>query len=139
MQIYTYMFPLQSGDILKSDTRSPVLSRKSFICAKSGPSHACSFPVPAIAVRNCKNTRNCSLRCNYVSSSISNVESISKPAYPVVSSSDSVKINVSKSLKSIPTDSHSIDSSASTLYVVSRRNIHRKRKLCKSNRFIVFQ
>ena len=48
-------------------------------------------------VRNCKNIRNHSIRCNSVSSSSSKVQSISKPAYPVVSPSDSV-INVSKSV-----------------------------------------
>ena len=49
-----YMFPLQSDDIFRSDTRSPVLLRKSLVCATSGPSHACSSPVPPIAVRNVK-------------------------------------------------------------------------------------
>ena len=33
-----YMFPLQSNDIFKSDTGSPVLSCKSFVCTTSGPS-----------------------------------------------------------------------------------------------------
>ena len=120
-----YMFPLQSDDI-QSDTRSPVLSRKSFVCIISVPSHACSSPVPPIAVRNCKNICNRSIRCISVSSSSSNVESISEPAYPVVSSSYSVT-NISKSLKFTLTNSHSIDSG-----VVSHCNIHRKRKLHES-------
>ena len=85
---------------------------------------------PSIAVHNCKNISNHSIRCNSVSSSRSNVESVN-PAYNVVSLSDSV-INVSKSLKSTSTHSHSIDSSMSTFRVVFRRNIHRKRKLRKS-------
>ena len=38
-----YMFPLKSDDIFRFDTRSPALSRKSFVCATSGPSHACFF------------------------------------------------------------------------------------------------
>ena len=67
---------------------------------------------------------------NSVSSS-SNVEGISKPAYPVVSSSDSV-INVSKSLKPTSIHSHSIGSSTSMFRVVSRRNIHCEHKFCKS-------
>ena len=67
---------------------------------------------------------------NSVSSS-SNVEGISKPTYPVVSSFDSV-INVSKSLKSTPIHSHSIGSSTSTFRIVSRRNIHCELKLRKS-------
>ena len=41
-----YIFPLQSDDILKCDTRSSILPRKSYICTKSGPSYACSFSVP---------------------------------------------------------------------------------------------
>ena len=45
-----YMFPLKSGYIFRSDTRSPVLSRKSFVCATSGSSHARFSPVPSIAV-----------------------------------------------------------------------------------------
>ena len=77
-----YMFPFQSDNIFRSDTRSPVLSRKSFVFATSGPLHACSSPVPPIAVRNCKNISNCSI-CS-VSLSISNVDRVSKPAYPVV-------------------------------------------------------
>ena len=51
-------------------------------------SHVCSSPVPLIAVRNCKNIRNCSVRCNSVSSSSSNVHRVSKHAYTVVSLSD---------------------------------------------------
>ena len=52
-----YMFPLQSDNIFKPDTRSPVFSRKSFVCATSVSSHACSSSVPSIAVSasNCKN------------------------------------------------------------------------------------
>ena len=49
-----YFFPFKSDGIFRSDTRSPVLSRKSFVCATSGPSRACFSPVPPIAVRNCK-------------------------------------------------------------------------------------
>ena len=60
---------------------------------------------------------------------------VGKPAYPVVSSSDSVT-SISKSLKFTPTYSHSIDSSTSTFRVVSRGNIHRKRKLRKSSSFV---
>ena len=125
------MFPLQSDDIFRSDASSPVLSRKSFVCATSGQSPACSSHIPPIAVRSCKNIRNRSIRCNFVCSSSSNVDRVSKPAYPVVSSSDSVT-NVSKSLKFTSTNSHYIDSSTSTFRVVSHRNIHRKRKLRKS-------
>ena len=52
-----YMFPLQSDNVFKPDTRSPVLSRKPFVCTTSVPSHACSSSVPTIAVpaSNCKN------------------------------------------------------------------------------------
>ena len=125
------MFPLQSDDIFRSDTTSPVLSRKSFACATSGLSHAYLSPVPPIAVRNCKNIRNCSIRCNSVSSSNSNIDRVSKPESLAVSSSDSVT-NISKSFKFTPTDSYSIDSSTSTFRVVSYRNIHRKLKLHKS-------
>ena len=49
------MLPLQSDDIF--NTRSPVLSRKPFVCTTSGPSHACLSPFPPVAVRNCKNIR----------------------------------------------------------------------------------
>ena len=126
-----YMFPLQSDDIFRSNTRSPVLSRKSFVGETSGLSRACSSHVPPIAVRNCKNIRNRFIRCNSVSLSSSNVDRVSKPAYPVVSSSDSVN-NISKSLKFTSTNSYSIDSITSTLRVVNHRNIHRKRKLRKS-------
>ena len=94
-----YMFPLQSDNIFRSDTRSPVLSRKSFVFATSGPLHACSFLVPPIAVHNCKNICSCSI-CS-VSLSISNVDRVSKPAYPVVSSTDSVTISVNL-LNSLP-------------------------------------
>ena len=52
------MFPLKSDDIFRSDTRSPVLSRKFFVCATCDPLHACFSPVPRIAVRNCKNICN---------------------------------------------------------------------------------
>ena len=125
------MFPFQSDYLFRSDTRSPVLSRKYFVCATCGLSHAFSSHVPPIAVRNCKNIRSRSIHCNSVSSSSSNVDRVSKPAYPVVSSSDSVT-NISKSLKFTSTNSNSIDSSTSTFLVVSHRNIHRKRKLRKS-------
>ena len=125
------MFPLQSDDIFRSDIRSPVLSRKSFVYTTSGPSHARSPPVPPVALRNCNNIRNRSIRCNFVSSSSSNVDRVIKPAYPVVSSSDSVT-NISKFLKFTPTNSHSFDSSTFALRVVSYRNIHRKRKLHKT-------
>ena len=97
------MFPLKSDEIFRSHTRSPVLSPKSFVCATSFPSHACFSPVPSIVVRNCKNIRNRSVRCNSVWSSSSNVDRVSKPEYPVVSS----------------------------FCVVSHRNIYRKRKLRK--------
>ena len=112
----TYIFPLQSGDIFRSDTRSPVLSRKSFVCATSGPSHACSPHVSHIAARNCKNIRNRSIRYISVSSSNGNVDRVSKTACPVVSSSDSVT-NISKSFKFASNNSHSIDSSTSTFRV----------------------
>ena len=79
-----YIFPLQSDDILKSDIRSPILSRKSFVCTIPGQLHACSSSVPPIAVLTCKNICNHSICCNSVSSSRSNVGSISKPAYPDV-------------------------------------------------------
>ena len=93
------MFPLKSDDIFRSDTRSPALSRKSFVCATSGPSHACFSPVPPIAVRNCKNIRNRSIRRNSVCSSSSYVDR--------VSSSDSVT-NISKSRKFTPSNSQLI-------------------------------
>ena len=109
-------------------SRSPALSRKSFVCITSIPSHESSSSVPPIAVRNCKNIRNCSIRCNSVSSSSCNAGSNGKSAYSVVTPSDSV-INVSKSVKCITTHSHSIDSSTSTFRVVSYHNIRRKRKL----------
>ena len=115
------MLPLQSDDIFRSDIRSPVLSRKSFVFT-SDPSHARSSLFPPIALRNCKNIRNLSLSCNSVSSSSINVDRVSKPEHPVVSSSDSVA-NISKSLKFTPTNSHSFDSSTSTFRVVSHRNI----------------
>ena len=129
------MFPLKSDDIFRSDTRSPVLSRKFFVCATSGPSHACFSPVHPIAVPNCKNIRNRSIRCNSVSSSSSYVDRVSKPAYIVVSSSDSVR-NISNSRKFTPSNSHSVDSSTSSFHVVIHCNIHRKRKLCKSSSFV---
>ena len=91
------MFPFQSDDIFKFDISSPVLSRKSFVCTTSGPSHARSPPSPPIALCNCKNIRNRSIRCISVSSSSSNIDRVSKPAYPVISSSDSVT-NISKFL-----------------------------------------
>ena len=122
------MFPLQPDDIFKSETRSSVLSGKSFVCIMSGPSHACLSPVPRIAVHNCKNICNHSIWCNYISLSSTNVESISKPAHFVNSSSDSVKY-ISKSLKFTPTNSHSINSSTSMFHFVSQCNVHRKCKL----------
>ena len=122
------MFPLQSGFTFMSDTRSPVLSHKSFVCTTSDPSDACLSPATAITVLNCKNIHNCSVSSNSVSLSSSNVESIRKPAYPVVSSSDII-INISRShSKSTPTNSNSID--FSTFCVVSHQNIHYKCKLC---------
>ena len=66
------MFPFKADDIFRSDTRSPVLSRKFFVCATCGPLHACFSPVPPIAVHNCKNICNRSIRCNSVCSSCSN-------------------------------------------------------------------
>ena len=108
--------------------RSPVFSRKSFVCATSVPTHACFCLVPPTAVRNCKNILNRSIRCNSVRSSSSNFDRVSKLDYPVVSSSDSVT-NISKFT---PSNSHSVDSSKSSFRVVSHRNIHRKRKLPKS-------
>ena len=80
-----YIFPLQSDDISKSDIRSPILSRKSFVCTIPGQLHACSSSVPPIAVLTCTNICNHSICCNSVSLSRSNVRSISKPAYPAVS------------------------------------------------------
>ena len=80
-----YIFPPQSDDIFKSDTRSPVFSRKSIVCTTSVPLHACSFPVPPILARNWKNICDSFILRNSVSSSSSNVENINKPAYPVVS------------------------------------------------------
>ena len=59
-----YMFPLNSDDIFRSDTRSPVLSRKSCVCAVSSPLHTYFSPVPPVAVRNCKNICNNSICCN---------------------------------------------------------------------------
>ena len=125
------MFLLKSDDIFKSDTRSPVLSRKSFVCATSGPSHACFSPAPPIAVRNCKNIRNRSICCNSVRLHSSHVDRACKPVYPVVSSSDSVT-NISTSPKFTPRNSNSVDSSISSFRIVSHRNIHFKRKLSKS-------
>ena len=124
------MFLLKSDDIFRSDTRSPVLSRKYFVCATSGLSHACFSSVPYIAVRNCKNIHNCSIRCNRVSSSSSNVSRDTKHEYPAVSSSDSVT-NIYKFLKFTPSNSHSVDSSTSSFLVVNHCNIHRNRKLRK--------
>ena len=79
------MFLLKSDDFFRSDTRSPVLSCKSFVFATFGPSHACFSIVPPIAVRNYKNILNCSIRCSSVRSSNSNVDRVSKPVYPVLS------------------------------------------------------
>ena len=92
------MFPFQSDDIFRSDIRSPVLSRKSFTCTTSGPSHARFSPVSPVALRNYKNIFNCSVHRSSVSSSSSNVDRAIKPAYPVVSSSNNVT-NTSKSFK----------------------------------------
>ena len=128
------MFPLKSDEIFRSDTSYPVLSRKSFVCATTGPSHACFPPIPPIVIRNCKNIRNCSIGYNSVRSSSSNVDRVSKPVYPVVSSSDSVT-NISKSPKLAPSSSHSVDFSTSS-FCVSHRNIHCKRKLRKSSSFV---
>ena len=130
-----YMFPFNSDDIFRSDIRSPVLSRKSFVCATSSPLHTYFSPVPPIAVRNCKNIRNNSICCNSVHLSSNNVDRVSKPVYPVVSSSDSVK-NISKSPKFTPSNSHSVDSSTSSFRVVSHRNIQGKCKLRKSSSFV---
>ena len=52
-----------------------------------------------------------------------------------MSSSDSVR-NISNSPKFTPSNSHSVDSSTSSFHVVIHRNIHRKRKLCKSSSFV---
>ena len=134
MFVYTskaYMFNLKSDDIFRSDTRSRVLSRKSFVCATSVPSHACFSSVPPIGGCNYKNIRNHSIRYNSVRSSSGNVDRVNKHVYPVGSSSDSVK-NISKSSTFTPSNSHSVDSSTSSFRVVSHRNIHRKRKLRKS-------
>ena len=90
------------------NTRSPVLSHKSFVCTTYGPLHACSPPVPPIAIHNYKSICNHSICSSSISSSSTNVESISKPAYLVACSSDSV-INVTKSLKFTLIDSHSVD------------------------------
>ena len=76
-----YMFSLQSDDIFRSDIRSPVLSRKSFVCTTSGPSHARSSPVPPLALRNCKSIFNRSIRCHSLGSSSSNVDRVSKIVY----------------------------------------------------------
>ena len=134
MFVYTskaYMFNLKSDDIFRSDTRSRVLSRKSFVCATSVPSHACFSSVLPIGGCNYKNIRNHSIRYNSVRSSSGNVDRVNKHVYPVGSSSDSVK-NISKSSTFTPSNSHSVDSSTSSFRVVSHRNIHRKRKLRKS-------
>ena len=72
------MFPLQSDDIFRSDTRSPVLSRKSFVCATSGQSRAYFSHAHPIAVRSFKNICNRSIRCNSVSSSSSNIDRVGK-------------------------------------------------------------
>ena len=124
------MFSLKSDYIFRSDTRSPVLLHKSFVCATSGPSHGRFSPVLSIAVRDCKNIHNRSIRCNSVRSSSSNVDRVSKPEYPVVSSADSFA-NISQSLKFTPSNSHSVGSSTSSFLVV-HCNIHRKRKFRKS-------
>ena len=120
------MFPLQSDDIFRSDTRCHLLSCTSFACTTPVPSHACSCPIPPISASNCKN-----IHCHSASSSSRNFDRVSKPAYPIVSSSDSVT-NISRSPKFTSTNSHSINSSISKFRVVSHRNIHRKPKLRKS-------
>ena len=120
-----HVFPLQSDDIFRSDSRSPVFARKSSVCAKSGPSHACSFSFPLFAL--CKEFYNCSVRCNSVSLCSNNVDRVNKPESPIVSSSDGVT-NISKSVKFTPT----IGSSTYLFRVVSHCNIHRKRKLHKN-------
>ena len=125
------MFLLKSGDIFRSDTRSPVLSSKSFDFAAFDRSHGCFSLVPPTAVRNDENILNCSIRCSSVRSSNSNVDRVSKPVYPIVSSYKS-GTNTSKSHKFTPSNSHSVDSSTSSSRVVSHHNIHRKRKLRKN-------
>ena len=111
-----YMFSLKSDDIFRSDTISPVLSRKSFVCATSGPSHACFRPGPPIAAHNCKNIRDRSIRCNSARSSSSNVDRVNKHGYSVISSSDSVT-NIAKSPKFTPSNSHFVDSSTCSVNV----------------------
>ena len=53
-----YMFPLQSDDIFRSDTRCHLLSCKSFACTTPVPPHACSCRIPPISASNCKNIRS---------------------------------------------------------------------------------
>ena len=96
--------------------------------------HTYFSPVPPIAVRNCKNIRNNSICCNSVHLSSNNVDRVSKPVYPVVSSSDSVT-NISKSPKLALSSSHSVDFSTSS-FCVSHLNIYCKRKLRKSSSFV---
>ena len=120
-----HVFPLQSDYIFTSDSRSPVLARKSSVCVKSGPSHACSFSAPPFAL--CKDFCKCSVRCNSLSLCSNNVDRVNKPEYPIVSSADGVT-SISKSLKFTPT----IGSSTYLFRVVSHCNIHRKRKLHKN-------
>ena len=62
----------------ENDCRSSVWSRKLFVCTTSVSLHAYSSPVFLIAGRNCKNIHICSVRCNSVSSSSSNVEILVK-------------------------------------------------------------
>ena len=126
-----YMFPLKSNDIFRSDTRSPVFSRKSFVCATYVPLHACFSPFPPLAVRNCKNIRNRSIRCSSGRSCNSNSDRVSKLDYPFVSSSDSVT-NISKYLKFTLSNSHFFNSSTTLIRVVYHGNIQSKRKLRKS-------
>ena len=121
------MFSLKSDGIFRSITRPPVLSRKSFVSALSSPLQGSFYPVPPIAVRNCKNIRNCSMRWNSANLSSSNVDRVE---YHVVSLYNSVT-NISKSLKFTPINSHSVDFSTSFFRVVSH-NIPRKRKSSKS-------
>ena len=71
-----YMFP-PADDIFRSDIRSPVSSRESFVCTTPVSSHVRSSLVPPIAFRNCKNIRNRSIHCNSVSSSSVNVDRVS--------------------------------------------------------------
>ena len=78
---------------------------------------------------------NRSIRCNSDRSSSSNVDRVSKPVYPVLSSYDSVT-NISKCPKFTPSNPNFVNSGTSSFGVVSHRNIHDKRKLRKSPSFV---